>query len=275
MLGPTQTAPSKSLLHWSRGSRGFSRAIEPALRMCTVKQRVAWNASFMHGRQGDSQNPSQGLGACRFFLTLARTPWLDMKHVVFGQVSTHPALPRCSEPCGCELCRLTAMGSASKHVALMQVVEGYEVVKAAEACGELSGTNATPLMWPPSSTLWQERRCGACAAGGMHDHTVGGDSPLLEGYLDHLMRRAVTASEGALHADSIPCAVDPGSRSGDTSHDVMIADCGVLSKSAVRSGATAAMQPCREPQRPARQHTVARQHLCRTSLLHGQRLQQR
>lgn len=43
-----------------------------------------------------------GCHGCRFFLCTVPTPWLDGKHVVFGQV-----------------------------------IEGYEVVKAAEACGEI------------------------------------------------------------------------------------------------------------------------------------------
>ena len=39
-----------------------------------------------------------------------------------------------------------------EYIALVQVVEGYEVVKAAEACGELSNTYLPSSPLP--STLW-------------------------------------------------------------------------------------------------------------------------
>ena len=66
-----------------------------------------------------------------------------------------------------------------------------------------------------------------------------------------------------------------GSRGGDTSHDVMVADCGVLSKGAVKSGTTAAMRSFSGPQRPDRQHTLGRQPQWRRSSLYGRPMQQR
>ena len=63
-------------------------------------------------------NAGPNTNGSQFFLCVAKTPWLDGKHVVFGQI-----------------------------------VEGYSVVKAVEACGSRSGETSQDVMIGASGVI--------------------------------------------------------------------------------------------------------------------------
>ncbi len=73
-------------------------------------------------------NAGPNTNGSQFFLCTASTPWLDQKHVVFGQV-----------------------------------ISGYSVVKAIEACGSRSGETSADVMI---------RDCGVVSSGGKSGATT-------------------------------------------------------------------------------------------------------
>jgi peptidyl-prolyl isomerase F (cyclophilin D) len=75
-------------------------------------------------------NAGPNTNGSQFFLCTAQTPWLDGKHVVFGQV-----------------------------------IEGFEVVKAIEACGARSGETAFDVMI---------KNCGELGSSGSGSSSRGG-----------------------------------------------------------------------------------------------------